>query len=209
MTPHHDPTEFPEPTYKEAVEGWQNCQARLRESEAERDRYKAERDWMEGAAMETVTTWNFASQHTLNMMCEVYRDGKVKTRKAEADLAACRAALVQVEWWGRSQVMECPFCHAPFAGEKHHDGCEWVAAFSGSSGSDILAENERLEAEYLRKAERLTAVRKERDAALALLREAGEALKGRCCTVEIDGQGNAIHEQGCLMLRIHEAVGTE
>jgi len=26
MSPQHDPTEFPEPTYKEAVEGWQHCQ---------------------------------------------------------------------------------------------------------------------------------------------------------------------------------------
>ena len=26
MIPQHDPTEFPEPTYKEAVEGWQHCQ---------------------------------------------------------------------------------------------------------------------------------------------------------------------------------------
>jgi len=25
--PHHDPTEFPEPTYQEATEGWQRCQA--------------------------------------------------------------------------------------------------------------------------------------------------------------------------------------
>ena len=25
--PHHEPTEFPQPTYQEAVEGWQRCQA--------------------------------------------------------------------------------------------------------------------------------------------------------------------------------------
>ena len=38
--PHHDPTEFPEPTYKEASEGWQQCQienARLQEQVKEAD----------------------------------------------------------------------------------------------------------------------------------------------------------------------------
>ncbi len=28
MSPQHDPTEFPAPTYQEATEGWQRCQAR-------------------------------------------------------------------------------------------------------------------------------------------------------------------------------------
>ena len=47
MSPHHDPTEFPEPTYKEAAEGWQRCQAenaRLQARVEEAEAWEGERD---------------------------------------------------------------------------------------------------------------------------------------------------------------------
>ncbi len=42
---------------------------------------------------ESVATWNDAAQRTLGRMCEVYRDAKVETRQARAEVERLRATL--------------------------------------------------------------------------------------------------------------------
>ncbi len=42
---------------------------------------------------ESVATWNDAAQRTLGRMCEVYRDAKVETRQARAEIVRLRTAL--------------------------------------------------------------------------------------------------------------------
>lgn len=42
MSPEQDPTEFPEPTYQEAVEGWQAAQVRITDLERQLDEAQAE-----------------------------------------------------------------------------------------------------------------------------------------------------------------------
>lgn len=73
--------------------GQEHYNNRIAELETERDEARRKVDWMEGASLESVVTWNMASQRTLNMMCEAYQAGKQEVREANRQLAAVVEAV--------------------------------------------------------------------------------------------------------------------
>ncbi len=127
--PHHDPTEFPEPTYKEASEGWQQCQienARLQEHVKEledeqehrsedhskrlggvyrqRDGYKARAE-RRGEALEAVReAWEFIEV--------AWTDSDVHQRHAPDDCDSCDAV------WDMLMVIRDVVLHGTKEGNK-------------------------------------------------------------------------------------------
>ena len=73
---------------------------RLSDVLAENARLQRKVDWMEGASLESVVTWNRASQHTLNMMCEAYQAGKQEVRETREENARLQARVQEArEHW--------------------------------------------------------------------------------------------------------------